>query len=72
MPSNHWDDATFEEWIRDADSDGSFWLLKIKTEVFDKAGRLRVFSQENWDKSWVTQEKRQPEPPEPGPSALDY
>jgi hypothetical protein len=64
VPQEHWDDPQFEEWIRD-DPNGGFWLLKMKTEVFDGTGRLKVFTPENWDKTWLTQEKREHEPPEP-------
>jgi hypothetical protein len=65
VPQKSWDSPQNEEWIREIDPNGQFFLLKINTNVFDPTGKLRVFTQENWDKAWVTQETRDPEPPEP-------
>jgi hypothetical protein len=62
---NGWDSPDYEEWTRNLGSDGKFLLLKVYKGVFDAAGKLKVFTQEGWDKGWVSQERREPEPPEP-------
>jgi len=69
VPPASWDDPQHMEWTKDAGSD-EFLLLKIKAGVFDESGRLRVFTSENWDPKWVTQEKRAQESPEPEPAPV--
>ncbi|MFY9910469.1 MAG: hypothetical protein WAK56_11525 [Candidatus Sulfotelmatobacter sp.] len=36
--------------------------------MFDAAGKLKVFTQEGWEEWWVSQERREGEPPELEPS----
>jgi hypothetical protein len=59
-----WDSPNYEEWTRETDSDGTFLLLKVRKDVFDADGKLKVVTHESWDESWITQERRQPEPPQ--------
>ena len=62
----------YEEWTRDVGPDGAFLLLKIYQgifrDVFDAAGKLKVFTQEGWEEGWVSQKRREAEPPELEPS----
>jgi len=73
VPTEYWDNAEHEEWLRDIEpGGGEFLLLKINREAFDKNGKLRIFTKEDWDSKWISQEKRsEPSPFEPGPVTDD-
>ena len=74
VPSEGWDDRGYEEWTRDIDlaGGGDYLLLKISRKVFDKAGKLKIFTADNWDSTWVTQETRsRPPAAEPAPITDD-
>lgn len=73
VPSGNWDDPEYEEWTRDVGADSTeFLLLKISRKAFDENGKLRIFTKENWDTSWISQETRVETPePEPAPVSND-
>lgn len=47
-----WDSPGFAEWIRKESSDSQSDLLKISLEIFEE-GKLRIYTMDEWDQSWV-------------------
>jgi hypothetical protein len=51
VPEESWDDTSHEEWLNNKNNPNK--LLKIRASVFEKSGRLKTFSAEEWKSSWV-------------------
>lgn len=50
-----WDDENYEEWVQEVGQETS-WVLKVWTNVFDDEGRLRSFTADEWNPSWISRE----------------
>ena len=48
-----WDDSDKEEWMRES-SGATSELLSISREIFDQDGNLRVFTEDQWNESWIS------------------
>ena len=55
VKKDRWDDSEHEEYIKDTAQPNLSLLLKIKTDIFDKNGKLRSFTKTEWNNKWVTQ-----------------
>jgi hypothetical protein len=51
VPEDGWDADSHGEWLNNKTSPNK--LLKIRASVFEKSGRLTIFSAEEWKSSWV-------------------
>jgi Domain of unknown function (DUF4062) len=65
VEQKRWDDPEHAEWFRRKDSA----LLKVATTLFDEAGRLRVFTDADWNEEWITLTKYIAPTEEEGPAA---
>jgi len=50
----HWDSSEIAEWVKNDSSDGESILLKISLEIFEE-GKLRVYTSDEWNDSWIDQ-----------------
>jgi hypothetical protein len=48
-----WDDAEHEEYIRDSVKPNL--LLKIRSDIFDNNGKLKIYTKPEWKAAWVKQ-----------------
>jgi len=49
-----WDSPDYAEWIKHDESDGDTELLEISLEIFED-GKLRIYTGDEWDDSWIKQ-----------------
>jgi Domain of unknown function (DUF4062) len=61
VPQEHWDSPDHEEWLLNRPDD-SYWLLKIATRIWERNGRLKVSTPDDWRDSWIIRETRTSEP----------
>ncbi len=54
-----WDNENYEEWIN---KQGNY-ILKIKNELFNKNGKLKIITKDNWDDEYIKFEEYPKEPP---------
>lgn len=47
-----WDSPDYAEWFRKDPSDSQSYLLKISLEIFED-GKLRIYTMDEWNESWV-------------------
>ena len=47
-----WDSPGYAEWIRKDPSDSQSDLLKVSLEIFED-GKLRIYTMDEWNESWV-------------------
>ena len=60
MDPDFWDNDLYEEWLNDRVEPNR--ILKIAIEVFEKDGRLRIFTPSEWKDDWViSSELRDPD-----------
>lgn len=62
IDNNQWDPDSIEEWVHEK-FEG---YIKITIDLFDETGRLKVFSQTDWNDAWVSFVPRQSTDVAPG------
>ncbi len=61
--TEEWDEPKYKEWMQ---TKGNILILfKVFTGIFDKDGRLKVITKEEWKENFVRLEEREMPPPEP-------
>jgi hypothetical protein len=53
VPENAWDDPQFEEWVNIRKEEHTQYLLKVSRNVFDKNGKLKIYTPQEWDDNWI-------------------
>ena len=53
----HWDAGSVSEWMHD-----KLGYIKFMTRLFDDNDKLLLFTEDDWDDSWI--EVGMPEPPD--------
>jgi len=53
VPEFEWEDAEVSEFLKIGEEDDKRFLLQIRLDVFDSAGRLRANTVEGWQDAWV-------------------
>lgn len=54
VDSEHWDSSETAEWVKSDNSDSESTLLKISLEIFED-GKLRIYTGDEWNDSWIEQ-----------------
>jgi hypothetical protein len=54
VDSEHWDSSETAEWLKNDNSDSESILLKISLEIFED-GKLRIYTGDEWNDSWIEQ-----------------
>jgi hypothetical protein len=65
-----WDDPQFEEWVNIRKEERTQYLLKVSRKVFDKNGKLKIYTPQEWDDNWIRLESH-PIPSEDAPAVSD-
>jgi hypothetical protein len=59
VDSENWDDEDHEEWVHTHGTKQH--LIKIKRQLFNEEGKLRIITPEEWDPLWVQKAEHIPE-----------
>jgi hypothetical protein len=49
VPKENWDSDSVAEWVNADDTK----YMKVTVKLFDRHGRLRVFTEDEWKNEWV-------------------
>lgn len=68
VDADRWDSKENAEWIKNTKESRTFMLLKIRRDVFDEHGALKLFTAQQWKSGWIKLEERKKPLPPPAPS----
>jgi len=58
VPTDAWDEEGVIEWTHDMSGGDGYDLLKVDGRIFDEAGKLRIYTSDEWDPRWMSHERR--------------